>query len=71
MRKLIQKVKDYFEVRRLKKHIKYLDHYRGCIQHDMHFGNPTDEEVIKANRKLNSIELEKRITQGLLYSYDV
>ena len=71
MKALIQKVRDYFEVRKLKKRLKYLNHYIGCIQHDMHFGKPTDDEVAKANRKIEALYLERNITEGLLYSYDV
>lgn len=69
MKPLFQSVRDYLKVRKLKKTLKGINHYIGCIQHDMHFGDPSKEEVVKANRKIEALYLHKSITEGLLESY--
>ena len=71
MESLIQKVKDFFAVRKLKKHLKELDKRQSSIHWSMQFDNLSPDEIKLNNRRLNAIELDRRITEGQLYSYDV
>ena len=71
METLIQKLRDQFEIYKLKKHLKELHQMRASIQWSMQFDDLSKSEIEKNNRKLNIIELDLRITMGQLYSYDV
>jgi len=71
MKTLIEKVKDHFEVRKLKRHLIELHKMQESIHWSMQFDKLTPEEIENNNTKLMKIELDRRITQGLLYSYDV
>lgn len=69
MQTLIQKVRNHFTVRKLNRHLKELDQMQPSIHWSMQFDNLSKEEIEKNNRKLDCIELDRRITQGQLYSY--
>jgi hypothetical protein len=71
MQTLIQKVRDHFTVRKLNRHLKELDQRQSSIHWSMQFDDLSKEEIEKNNRRLYAIELDRRITQGQLYSYDV
>ena len=71
MQKLIQKVRDHFTVRKLNRHLKELDQRHASIHWSMQFDDLSESEIEKNNRRLDAIELDRRITQGQLYSYDV
>lgn len=69
MKTLSQSITDYFKVRKLKKTLKGINHHIGCIQHDMHFGDPSTQEIVDANRKIEALYLHKSIAEGLLEYY--
>lgn len=71
MKALIQKIRDRFAVRKLIRHLNELDQRQESIHWSMQFDNLNKDEIEKNNRKLDAIELDRRITKGLLYSYDV
>jgi hypothetical protein len=71
MKALIQKVRDYFEVRKLNRHLKELNKRQASIHWSMQFDDLSKEEIEKNNRRLDAIEIDRRMTQGILYSYDV
>lgn len=71
MKALIQKIRDRFAVRKLIRHLNELDQIQESIHWSMQFDNLNKDEIEKNNRKLDAIELDRRITKGLLYSYDV
>jgi hypothetical protein len=71
MQTLIQKLRDHFTVRKLNRHLKELDQRQASIHWSMQFDDLSKEEIEKNNRRLDIIELDRRITQGQLYSYDV
>lgn len=71
MQTLIKKVRDYFTVRKLNTHLKELDQRQASIHWSMQFDDLSESEIKNNNRRLDAIELDRRITQGQLYSYDV
>jgi len=69
MYKLIQKVIDYFKLRKLKKELKELKHDRACYHYNMHFDDLNQNEIDDINNKLLSIERQMRIIESLIHSY--
>jgi len=69
MKTLIEKLRDQFEIYKLKKHLKELHEMRASIHWSMQFDDLSISEIENNNRKLDVIELDKRITNGLLHSY--
>ncbi len=64
MKPLFQIITDYFKVRKLKKTLKGINHHIGCIQHDMHFGDPSAQEIISANRKIERLYINKNMIEN-------
>lgn len=62
---------DHFTVRKLNRHLKELEQRQASIHWSMQFDDLNKEEIEKNNYRLAAIELDRRITQGRIYSYDV
>jgi hypothetical protein len=71
MQKTTQKIKDYFTVKKLNRHLKELDKMQADIHFSMQFDDLSKEEINKNNKKLAAIELDRRITQGRIYAYNI
>ena len=69
MFKLIQKVRDYFKVRKLKKELKELRQDRACYHYNMQFDDLNQNEIDDLNNKLSSIERQMRIIESLINFY--
>jgi DNA processing protein len=59
MQKTTQKIKDYFTVKKLNRHLKELDKMQADIHFSMQFDDLSKEEINKNNKKLMQNILEK------------